>query len=61
MPRNVFSPIDAGMYKNFPFKGNNSISLSLSITILGKVLSIIKLVNGDITHYLIKLSKDMDL
>ena len=57
----VLSPTEARTYKDFLFESNNLTSLSSDIEILGKVLSIVKLVNGNITHYLIKLSKDVNL
>lgn len=61
MSRYVSSPTKAGMYKDFPFEGNSLTSLSLGIETLNKVFSIVKLVNGDVTHYLVKSSKDMNL
>lgn len=33
----------------------------LGIKILDKILNIVKLVNDNITHYLVKSSKDVDL
>lgn len=60
-PECISSPTEARTYKDFPFEGNNSTSSSLGIETLGKVLNIEKLVNGDVTHYLVKSSKDVNL
>ena len=59
--RYISSPTEAGMYEEFLFEGNSSTSSSSGIETLGKVLSIVKLVDGDVTHYLVKLSKDVNL
>ena len=61
MPGYVSSPTKGRTYKSFPFEGNSLTSSSLSIETLGKILSIMKLVNGDITHYLVKSLKDVNL
>lgn len=57
----VLSPTKARTCKNFFFEDNSSTFSSSKIEILGKVLRIVKLVNDDVTHYLIKLSKYMSL
>lgn len=57
----ISNPTKAGTYKNFLFKNNSLTFSSSDIKILGKVLSIVKLVNLNITHYLVKSSKDVDL
>lgn len=55
------SPTETGIYKNFLFEGNSLTFLSSGIEILEKVLSIVKLVNSDLTHYLVKLLKNINL
>lgn len=60
-PGCILSPTEAGTYKDFLFKGNSSTFLSSGIETLGKVLNIVKLVNGNVIHFLVKLLKDVNL
>ena len=57
----VSNSTETRTYENFSFEGNNLTSLFLDIEILGKVLSIVKLVNSNVIYYLIKSSKDVNL
>lgn len=57
----ISSSIKARTYKDFPFKDNSLIFLSLGIKILSKILNSVKLINSNLTHYLVKLWKDVNL